>query len=97
MEILNRDNYVKKIVSYKDKKIIKVLIGLRKSGKTEILKFVMNKYASEGLDIFYFDFNEPLCLEKYRKSLVLYKEITELKKQKEHIYVFIDEVQEMEN
>ena len=44
-----REEYIRKLDSLKNKKIIKVLTGIRRCGKSTILNEFKNKLISEGI------------------------------------------------
>ena len=46
--MIKRDFYLNKLISYKDKHIIKVLTGVRRCGKSTILKMIMERLKTEG-------------------------------------------------
>ena len=47
--IIERKNYIDKIKPFIDKNIIKVLIGLRRSGKSTILKQIIDSLINDGV------------------------------------------------
>ena len=61
--MLKRDEYIKKIVPFIDKDVIKVLTGIRRSGKSVMLKLLMEELKKRKINE-----NKILVLE-----FVLYK------------------------
>ena len=49
MKTIYRNYYLDKLTSLKDKRIIKVLTGIRRCGKSTILSEFKNKLISEGV------------------------------------------------
>jgi predicted AAA+ superfamily ATPase len=92
-----RKKYVDELLLLKDKKYIKVLTGIRRSGKSTILKQFKNKISDdfqiEESRIFEYNFNKPK-FEKYT-YMQLYNEIIEKADKDEINYVFLDEIQEI--
>ena len=49
--IINRPTYLEKLKRYKDKDLIKVVTGVRRSGKSVLLFEIFNQYLKEsGID-----------------------------------------------
>ena len=90
------DNILK---NYKDAPIIKVLCGIRRSGKSFILKLIRQKLLSYGIDercILYIDFEdfENRDIDSDKK---LYERIKErfILAEKMRLYLLFDEIQEV--
>jgi predicted AAA+ superfamily ATPase len=93
--MLERQEYLQKLLDFKDKRLIKVIMGIRRCGKSTLLK-IYEKYllstgigASQIISINFEDFNnseltDPRALHKYIKG--------RLNKQKKN-YIFLDEIQ----
>ena len=47
--IIKREEYIDKIKPFMDKHIIKVLIGIRRSGKSTILKQIIDSLIDDGI------------------------------------------------
>lgn len=47
--LIERKQYNDKLLSYKDKDIIKVVTGLRRSGKSTLLELFRNRLQKEGV------------------------------------------------
>ena len=48
--MLKRNEYIEKIVPFIDKDVIKVLTGIRRSGKSVMLKLIMEELKQNGID-----------------------------------------------
>jgi predicted AAA+ superfamily ATPase len=97
--IVDREKYIKLIEEYKDKRTIKIITGMRRTGKTEILKHYILNLIETGVEenhIIYipldvvedFNFNSYLELLNY----ILSKVIDEKK-----YYLLIDEIQNIDD
>lgn len=90
-----RERYLREIRPFYKQELIKVLIGIRRSGKSVILTQIMNELQADGIDekhIIYinfedFDFDEytdPKKLHTYVKNKII---------DKKKYYIFFDEIQ----
>lgn len=94
-----RENYISWLNEFKEKKVIKVLTGLRRSGKSTILEMFVDELLENGVDesqIVSINFerleNEPLLDPKTLHSHILSR-ITKGKT----LFVMLDEVQHVTN
>jgi predicted AAA+ superfamily ATPase len=89
---------MEKILPFMDKPVIKVITGIRRSGKSVIMTQIADKLRNRGVkekNIIYLNMesleNEQLC-----EYGALYKEVkTRCKGLKGRVYLFLDEVQEI--
>ncbi|MCL2247372.1 MAG: ATP-binding protein [Lentimicrobiaceae bacterium] len=93
--MIERKEYIDKLLSYKDKDIIKVITGLRRSGKSTLLELFRNRLLNNSVtpeQIQFYNFELP---ENYlNKSWeVLYFEIKSILQVEKPNYVFLDEIQ----
>ncbi len=80
------------------KRQISVLVGLRRVGKTVLLFQYIQKLLEKGVEprhIIYFSFDQKV--EDLKDVLKEYRDITNINWEKEHIYVFLDEIQKLDN
>jgi len=93
--MIERKEYLDKLLSYKDKDIIKVVTGLRRSGKSTLLEMFRNKLftnniISEQTQFYNFELPENFLNKSWD---MLYFEIkTKLQSDKMN-YIFLDEIQ----
>ena len=94
----NRDLYLNQLIQFKDKKLIKVITGLRRSGKSTLLSLFENHLITSGVDrnniirmnFESFEFDE---ITNY-KELHAYINKRILDPNKRH-YILLDEVQQV--
>lgn len=95
---IKRDVYLNKLIKAKDNGLPKVLTGIRRCGKSYLLKEIFRNYLlSTGVNkenIVYIGLDEDQNLP-LRNPIELGKYVRELCARKRHCYVFLDEVQEV--
>ncbi len=98
MKVINRESYINRIKPFMNTDLIKVITGIRRSGKSIILQLLMKEILKQGIleeNIIYYNF-EDFKNRKLLNSDKLYEEI--LNKTKDisgKIYLFLDEIQEV--
>lgn len=98
MELINRDEYVAWLKSYKDKQLIKVVTGLRRVGKSTIFDLYIRELLNDGVNpeqILKINF-EDIANDYLRSKTVLYNYILSHMQKVNKLYVFLDEVQRVE-
>ena len=97
---INREKYLEKLISQKDKDIIKVITGIRRCGKSVLLFNIYYDYlVSVGIDknhIIKINL-ETKRGEELRNSDALYNAIVKKITDDKRYYVFIDEIQFVNN
>jgi len=97
-KLIERLKYVQKIEAYQNKQIIKVLVGARRVGKTTILKQLSERVKNKYLDAnIIFISKEYYEFKHIKNDDDLYKYINSKIEKKRNNYIFIDEIQEIEN
>ncbi len=91
----NRKQYIDKLLSYKDKDLIKVVSGLRRSGKSTLLEIYREHLLKQGIgkrQIQFYNFELP---ENYFNKTWsdIYFEIKKKIQSDKTNYIFLDEVQ----
>ena len=95
--MINRPDYIEKLSKFIDIPIIKILVGIRRSGKSTILEMIQNELRSRGIDnqyiivrnyteVAYSGFTAKEMLSDIQKSLT----------NKGKYYLFLDELQEID-
>ena len=95
--MIKREIYIKRIEPFIDKDIVKVLTGIRRSGKSIMLKLIMEELEKRGINKENFiniNFenlkNKSLCTAEALNDFILNKA-----KKNEKYYIFLDEIQEV--
>lgn len=96
--MLKREMYLSRIRGFYDSDLVKILVGIRRCGKSVILKQIMNELKQKGIDdkhIIYvnFEFIEYEELQDYKK---LNKYIKEKIIDDKIYYIFLDEIQKVD-
>jgi len=95
--LINRKNYIQQLEKLKDEHIIKVVTGLRRSGKSTLFEIFVQQIADSGVPesrIQKYNFEKPVFPEEYTWRDI-YNEIL-AKTDKENMnYVFLDEPQQI--
>lgn len=96
MEI-KRDSYLQQLISYRFDGLVKVITGIRRSGKSYLLKNIYKEYLlqngvkEEQIIVIELDLAKDI---KYRNPLILSQYVREIvEKSKGEFYLFIDEIQ----
>lgn len=92
----NRNNYIEKLLAYKDQDLIKVVTGFRRAGKSTLLEMYrseLKKLSVTSKQMISLNFEE-MELHKYLNDLAgLYDYIISQLDLSKQCYVFLDEVQ----
>lgn len=96
--MLIREEYLSKIRGFYNSNLVKILVGIRRCGKSVILEQIINEIKDTGVDDDHiininFEFIEYEELRDYKK---LNSFIKERIKDKEIYYVFLDEIQNVD-
>jgi len=98
--MLKREIYLDRIRGfYHHKELIKVIFGLRRSGKSVILEQIIEELREEGIDedhIIFLNF-ELLEYAFIKTAIDLDKYIKDIAKDDKTYYVFLDEIQKIED
>lgn len=95
--MIERTNYLNQLIDFKDQKLIKIITGIRRCGKSTLFDIYINYLKENGikeeqiikinLENPEYDFNDYMELYNYIKKRLIKNEMN---------YVFIDEVQTVE-
>lgn len=98
MKMLKREIYLSRIRGFYNSDLVKILVGIRRCGKSVILKQIITELKEKGIDdehIIYinFEFIEYENLQDYKE---LNKYIKEKIRDEKKYYVFLDEIQKVD-
>ena len=94
--MIERPTYLKKIMAYTDTPFVKILTGVRRCGKSTILKMIMEKLLERGVSseqILSYRFDSMEYEGMTAKEI--YEEIKSRLSKNDRTYLFFDEVQEI--
>ncbi len=97
--LISRLNYFNKLLGYKDKKIIKVITGVRRCGKSTLLQLYKDYLFNNGIDskqvisinfddYKYYDLLDTKALHTYIDERII---------ENEKMYIFLDEIQNVKD
>ena len=92
--MINRELYINKLLAYKDTEFIKVITGIRRCGKSSLLKIFKEEILKENkkANIIYMNF-ESFEFDDIKNYKEMYEWIKERTKQNQKNYILLDEVQ----
>ena len=91
--MIKREHYISQIRSFYESDLIKIITGIRRSGKSVILKQVMDELEKEGKKCIFFDFELRPVLNQFPDADSLIEHIKSLLDEANKTYVFLDEIQ----
>ena len=97
--MINRDEYLQKLISFRDKELIKVITGIRRCGKSTLFKLFQEYLLDNGVEqdqIININF-EDLDYEHINNYRILYDYIKPKLNPNKKNYIFLDEIQHVEN
>ena len=93
--MIKRENILKRIRPFYDNELIKVLVGLRRSGKSVLLHQIMDELLQAGVEkeqIIYMNF-EDFQYSSITNAQRLYEYICDRRQNERRYYLFFDEIQ----
>lgn len=90
--MIKREHYLKQIREFYDSDLIKIITGIRRSGKSIILEQIRNELEKKSQNIIYLNFEDKRVINQISNGDVLTNFI-EKNKGKGKCYVFLDEIQ----
>lgn len=94
--MIKREHYLKQIRGFYHSDLIKVITGIRRSGKSVILDLIREEIAKETDNIIYLNFENLFDFDKAPNALKLLDYVSKNRKEGK-CYVFLDEVQNINN
>ena len=97
--MINRPFYVDKIMVYANAPFVKILTGIRRCGKSTILKMLMDEMKKRGIrdeQILHYNF-DSLEYEDIKTAQSLFAHLKQHLFLNGRTYLFLDEIQEVES
>lgn len=97
--MIPRPIYVEKIMAYVDTPFVKILSGVRRCGKTTILKMIVEELKRRGVPddkILHYNF-DSMQYDDIKTAKLLYEEVKAKLVPGEKTYLFLDEIQEVKS
>jgi len=94
-KLIERKEYIEKLLSYKEKGVIKVITGLRRSGKSTLLELFQKRLVKSGIrkkQIQFYNFELPENFLNKSWSDIYFEIKSKLQADKPN-YIFLDEIQ----
>lgn len=98
-ELFKRSIWLKKIQNFRNTDLIKVITGIRRCGKSSLMRLCIDDLIENGVskdNIIHINF-EYMQYDSVRDYRELYKIIKDKMIKKEQYYIFLDELQQVEN
>ena len=99
-KMITRSHYIEKLRAFYDSDLIKIITGIRRSGKSVILEQVMAEIQGNGGDVVYLNFEDERVLKRTPNAESLVNFIDNYRKENgagKKLYLFFDEIQEVED
>ena len=96
--MISRDNYLERLKAFKDNKLIKVITGIRRCGKSTLLELFKEYLKGKGVsddNIIHINL-ELMKYDDVRDYKTFYNLITEKIKNNDRCYLLIDEIQQVD-
>ena len=94
--MINREHYLKMIRGFYDSDLIKIIVGVRRCGKSIILEQIMKEISKKTKNILYLNFEDDRIKANIYDSTKLL-EYVEKNRNDGKCYVFLDEIHELIN
>lgn len=92
--MITREYYLKKIRDFYDTDLIKVIVGVRRCGKSIILEQIMKEIKEKTDNIIYLNFEDDAVIANIYNSEKLIEYVEENRKEGK-CYIFLDEIHEV--
>ncbi|MDR2834542.1 MAG: ATP-binding protein [Streptococcaceae bacterium] len=93
---IRRDEYLNKLHDFKHKDLIKVVSGVRRSGKSTLFDLFIDDLKNEGVkenQIIQLNFEDPMYRDLLSDPYELYDFLLDKMKEEIQYYIFLDEIQ----
>ena len=94
--MIYREHYIRPVREFYDSDLIKIITGIRRSGKSVILEQIRNEIKQKTDNVIYLNFEDKRILANISNSNLLIDYIENNRKDGK-CYIFLDEVQMLDN
>ena len=94
--MIYREHYIKPIREFYDSDLIKIITGIRRSGKSIILEQIRNEIKQKTDNVIYLNFEDKRILTNIQNENALIEYIEKNKKEGK-CYIFLDEIQMLDD
>lgn len=94
--MINRKNWLQKIRPFYENELVKVIIGIRRSGKSVLLKQIADEIKADDAHKIFINF-EDLQFAALTDEIALYEYVKNLVIDEQKYYLFFDEIQNVQN
>lgn len=91
-----RNHYIEQIRGFYDSDLIKIIVGVRRCGKSIILEQIMNEIKEKTNNVIYLNFEDENVVSNINNSEKLLSYVENNRKEGK-CYIFLDEIHEVEN
>ena len=95
--MIQREKYISEIRPFYQSDLIKIITGVRRCGKSIILEQIMNEIKIQTSNIIYLDFEDRAITSNIINCQDLIDYIDQTRNQDQLCYVFLDEIQTIDN
>jgi len=98
--MIKREQYISKLRQLKDTHLIKVISGVRRSGKSTLLEIFRDELLDHGTSqkqITFINFENPEYTDKIADYMDIYRKINQSLVKNKMNYIFLDEIQNVPN
>lgn len=95
--MITRDRYISQIRGFYDSDLIKIITGIRRSGKSIIMEQIMDELRTRGAHIIYLNFEDERTLSATPDAASLISYIDGIRDPAAKNYLFFDEIQEVKD
>lgn len=95
--MINRPNYLAKLKPFINQSLIKIITGIRRSGKSTVLKLLQDELLVQGVEkdqVIYLNF-ESFAFNEYKTAQSLYQFVQKNIINSQKYYILLDEIQEV--
>ncbi len=96
-KMIKREHYLKQIREFYDSDLIKIITGIRRCDKSVVLEQIMTEIKKKSKNIIYLNFEDKRNFNTINTSDLLIQYVDKHKDNKSKCYIFLDEIQTLDN